>query len=56
MSLDLQSDQLDAAAVQSMTSNPGMQLWLLTVQEDLRRIVAENERLQNEIDALKAKT
>jgi hypothetical protein len=53
MSLNLQSDQLDAATVQTMTSNPVMQNWLLTLQEDLRRIAAENERLQNEIDALK---
>lgn len=53
MSLNLQSDQLDAATVQSMTSSHAMQIWLLTLQEDLQRIVADNKRLQDEIDALK---
>lgn len=53
MSLNLQSTQLDVATVQRMTSNPDIQNWLLTLQEDLRRIVEDNQRLQKEIDQLK---
>lgn len=52
MSYQLRSDELDAKSVQEITNNPTLQLYLMSLQEDLRGIIAYSKELEDRIAVL----